>query len=434
MLEPRYYQSADGELAALLASFYEAAAAPVTWSQAVRSVMESSRATVGLIVSHDYETGRGRIEHAENITDELVTAYAENSAPANVWLRQESLFRSADAVVAGEEVVTADELVATPFYKNWLVPAGIHHSVWGVLARKDKRLICAGFGRPNSAVAFERNDIALISQVMPHFRRIMQLRELVGTSNVSQRILMEMLGALSVGVALLDKDFRVMEANAMAAGWLANEHDIVLNGKDPGVTHNGLRTNLQSLLKSANAHSTATSSGSSEAGIFSADAPINGAAALGARKMSVIRADGAEPVTLILVPLRNAVDVFDQGQSGSILVISDPEYRCRIREDQLVKFYDFTPTEAKLARLLSNGYRLDQAASSMGIRYQTARTHLKRVFSKTGIDRQSELVRLILTGPASFRLPDSAAEGWLRAQHADLRHERSRTPEEPFDR
>jgi DNA-binding CsgD family transcriptional regulator len=79
----------------------------------------------------------------------------------------------------------------------------------------------------------------------------------------------------------------------------------------------------------------------------------------------------------------------------------------------LVKFYGFTPTEAKLARLISNGYRLEEASKRMGIGYQTARTHLKRIFSKTGVDRQSELVRLLLTGPASFRLPTNAAEGWL---------------------
>ena len=388
MLESGVYESVDGELAALLATFYEAAGAPATWSPALRSVMASSRASAGLIVSHDFETRRGRIEHAENVPEDLISAYTQQGPEANPLLRNEAFFRDADRVVGGEEILSHDALIESAFYQNWLKPAGFHHSLWGVLARRGKRVICAVFGRPENNPTFAANDIALINQVLPHFRRIMQLRELVGTSNVSQHILMEMLGALSVGVALLDGDCRVVDANAMAAGWLRKEHDITLHGRNPCATHNGLKSNLQSLLKSAS---------------------TNGEE----RKMSVMRSEGAEPVTLILVPLRAENDIFEEDHSGSILVISDPEYRCRIREDQLVKFYDFTPTEAKLARLLSNGYRLDQAADAMGIRYQTARTHLKRVFSKTGIDRQSELVRLILTGPASFRLPESAAEGWL---------------------
>ena len=409
MLESGVYESADGELAALLATFYEAAGAPATWSPAVCSVMASCRATVGFIVSHDFETGCGRIEHAENIPGALVEAYAKQGAFANPWLRQEALFRDADTVVVGTEVVPHDTLVDSAFYRDWLRPAGIYHSVWGVLVRRGKRLICAGFGRSQDGPAFSADDISLISQIMPHFRRIMQLRELVGTSNDSQHVLMEMLGALSVGVALLDADCCVMDANAMAAGWLAKEHGITLNGKTPCATHNGLKSNLQSLLKSASSNS-------------------------GERKMSVMRSDGMEPVTLILVPLRADTGVLEQTQSGSVLVISDPEYRCRIREDQLIKFYEFTPTEARLARLLSNGFRLDQAADSMGIRYQTVRTHLKRIFSKTGIDRQSELIRLILTGPASFRLPGSAAEGWLDMHFDEFGAIHSRQHEEPRDR
>ncbi len=409
MLESGIYESVDGELATLLATFYEAAGAPATWSPALRSVMASSGASVGLIVSHDFDSGRGRIEHAENIAQELISSYAQQGQAANPFLRQEALFRDADRVIVGDEILPHGDLVESTFYRDWLQPAGVYHSVWGILARRGQRVICAVFGRPETSSAFAANDIALIKQVLPHFRRIMQLRELVGTSSVSQHILMEMLGALSVGVALLDGDCRVVDANAMAAGWLKKEHNITLRGKNPCATHNGLKTNLQSLLKSAQA---------------------NGHE----RKMSVMRSEGAEPVTLIMVPLRLENHIFEQDSSGSILVISDPEYRCRIREDQLVKFYDFTPTEAKLARLLSNGYRLDQAADAMGIRYQTARTHLKRVFSKTGIDRQSELVRLILTGPASFRLPESAAEGWLDMHFDEFGTVHSRLHAEPHDR
>lgn len=409
MLETGVYESADGKLAALLATFYEAAGAPATWAPALCSVMASSHAKVGLIVSHDFESGLSRIEHAENLSDEMIAAYVRQGASANPLLRQEALFRDADRVVVGDQILPQETLTESAFYQDWLRPAGLHHSLWGVLARKGKRMVCAAFGRSEGSPPFAANDIALITQVLPHFRRIMQLRELVGTSSVSQHILMEMLGALSVGVALLDGECRVVDANAMAAGWLKKEHDITLQGKNPCATHNGLKANLQSLLKSAH---------------------TNG----DERKMSVMRSEGAEPVTLILVPLRAQNHIFEQDRSASILVISDPEYRCRIREDQLVKFYDFTPTEAKLARLLSNGYRLDQAADAMGIRYQTARTHLKRVFSKTGIDRQSELVRLILTGPASFRLPESAAEGWLDMHFDEFGTVHSRLHAEPPDR
>lgn len=388
MLNSLLRETPDDALAALLSAFYKAVETPSTWSPAVQSVMSICGASVGLVVSHDYETGRGQIEHAENLSNELVRAYVLPDAPANVWFREERFFRTADAVVAGDEVVPFDRLLESRFYRDWLRPAGIHHCVWGVLARKEQRLICAGFGRAESDKAFEASDHALIAQVMPHFRRIIQVHELLGTSSFSQHILMEMLGALSVGVAFLDGNCRVTEANAMAVSWLSKEQNSNRRENGSAVTLDRFKPGLQAFLKSASTRSDE-------------------------RKMSVMRSEGTEPVTLILVPLYSDGFIVGAGGPGSILIISDPEYRCRIREDQLVKFYEFTPTEAKLARLLSNGYRLDEAAETMGIKYQTVRTHLKRIFSKTGIDRQSELIRLILTGPASFRLPQTTGEGWF---------------------
>jgi DNA-binding CsgD family transcriptional regulator len=54
--------------------------------------------------------------------------------------------------------------------------------------------------------------------------------------------------------------------------------------------------------------------------------------------------------------------------------------------------------------LLASGQRLDLVAENLGVTYDTVRKHLKQVFSKTGTDRQAELVRMLVTGPAGLRL------------------------------
>ena len=45
---------------------------------------------------------------------------------------------------------------------------------------------------------------------------------------------------------------------------------------------------------------------------------------------------------------------------------------------------------------LTDGYSLDETADLMNIRRNTARTHLRSIFSKTGVTRQTMLVRLML--------------------------------------
>jgi DNA-binding CsgD family transcriptional regulator/PAS domain-containing protein len=54
--------------------------------------------------------------------------------------------------------------------------------------------------------------------------------------------------------------------------------------------------------------------------------------------------------------------------------------------------YGLTPTERRLVAQLAIGASVERAAAVLGIRLQTARTHLKHVFAKLGVQRQSELV------------------------------------------
>jgi len=63
----------------------------------------------------------------------------------------------------------------------------------------------------------------------------------------------------------------------------------------------------------------------------------------------------------------------------------------------LVKLYGLTAAETRLLGLLAQGRSLEATAAALGIAITTARTHLQRLFDKTGTSRQAELVRLVLS-------------------------------------
>ena len=46
--------------------------------------------------------------------------------------------------------------------------------------------------------------------------------------------------------------------------------------------------------------------------------------------------------------------------------------------------------------------RLEEAAEALNIRRNTARAHLRSIFSKTGVRRQTELVRIMLNSVAAL--------------------------------
>ncbi|MBR1213662.1 hypothetical protein [Bradyrhizobium sp. JYMT SZCCT0180] len=66
-------------------------------------------------------------------------------------------------------------------------------------------------------------------------------------------------------------------------------------------------------------------------------------------------------------------------------------------DEQLQKKFGLTPAEVGLIHELIRGSSLQTAADRLGIKIATARTHLHRIFAKTGTTRQAELMRLMLT-------------------------------------
>ncbi|MNH09625.1 hypothetical protein D3C79_690860 [compost metagenome] len=58
---------------------------------------------------------------------------------------------------------------------------------------------------------------------------------------------------------------------------------------------------------------------------------------------------------------------------------------------------------------LANGLSLEEAAEVLNVRRNTARAHLRSIFSKTGVRRQTELVRIILNSVVALGKPKLAA-------------------------
>jgi DNA-binding CsgD family transcriptional regulator len=69
--------------------------------------------------------------------------------------------------------------------------------------------------------------------------------------------------------------------------------------------------------------------------------------------------------------------------------------------DALALLYDLTPAESLIFELIANGQTPSEIAAMLGIAASTVKTHLLRVFDKTGCRRQADLVKLA----ASMSLP-----------------------------
>ena len=79
--------------------------------------------------------------------------------------------------------------------------------------------------------------------------------------------------------------------------------------------------------------------------------------------------------------------------------MTDPTDRPQSRAATLRALFRLTPAEARVADLLLEGREMQEVANGLGLTLETTRFHTKRVLSKTGTRRQTELMRLMLSLP-----------------------------------
>jgi len=83
-------------------------------------------------------------------------------------------------------------------------------------------------------------------------------------------------------------------------------------------------------------------------------------------------------------------------KDAAVLVfIIDPVNRASIPLTRIMDAYGLTQAEARVALAASSGKTMFETAKLLGLSPNTIKTHLRRVFAKTGTGRQAELARLM---------------------------------------
>lgn len=84
-------------------------------------------------------------------------------------------------------------------------------------------------------------------------------------------------------------------------------------------------------------------------------------------------------------------------QVAALALVVDPVARHGIEPDLAAEVLGLTPAEGRVAVALAAGQTVAGVAASLGCAESTAKTHLKSVYRKLGIRKQTELVRRVLS-------------------------------------
>jgi len=380
-----FLEGIGGKLTSLVSGFYEASMDPRLWPEVLGEMRDAVHADAAAVLSHDFEQGCGQIEHSVSIDAMFVTAYREFYSRQNIWLQNFGSFEHPGKVATSQQLSDSAVILESDYYRYWLRPQNLFHHLMGVLDVQGSTVTLLSFARARDKGAFWEDDSELLMRLLPHLRRGLRAGRSLRRVQDAERILLDTLDAMPMGIALLGCSGTVLSANRTAREIIDGEESLYVGSGGLGLKLPAGRLRFRDVVSGAGGEM--RNDPSAETHTF-----------------SVPRGPGRRPLTLLLMPVKDRASRRADRDPAAVLFFGDPERPVEIDPRQLVRIYGVSRAEARVAVLLAKGLRLEQAAQHLGLTYETVRKHLKQIFAKTGTDRQAELVRTLNGGPAGLRL------------------------------
>lgn len=268
-------------------------------------------------------------------------------------------------VVLEQDIVTPEDHRREPMYRDFYTRYGI---LWwaGITFRSLERQYVVSLSRRIAQEPFTERDRLLFQRVTGHLSRALTVAERLATAAGKGGL--QLLESMSHGGILIDADGRAIEVNAAAEAMLGDALTI-RSGRVRAAAPDSNR-DLQALIART------LREGPQPEGAVAVRRPLR------------------RPILVEVVPVpAEARAPFLFGRALMILI--DLDARPVPAEATLMRLFGLTAREACLAVQLAGGLGLPEAADRLGVTRETARSHLKAVFSKTDTSRQAELVGLI---------------------------------------
>ena len=370
----------------LVGHIYDSALDPANWHRAMEGVADALGGSKAVLFHYDLESGESALLATPRIDPALWKPFEDYYSKVDPWKAALTKL-PAGRPYFSQELAADAELIRTEIYNDLFAPHGIFHALGGFSLRTRNHAVTAGVLRPRGKPPFDDDDKRFFTGLYPHIARAAQLHFNFQGVRGALDAADDLIDRLPVGAILLDAAGRVVRMNRAAEEIVAGNDGLTVVRGRPVAALAPETAELDRLI--GNAGLTGQGSGRHPGGA-----------------MAISRPSMRRPLSVLVSPLRaNGGGLpFDFGyrRPACVVLVSDPERRHTPPADIVARLHGFTASEARLAVALLEHRSLKQAADHAGLTAGTARQYLKHLFHKTDTASQSELIKLLLSGPASL--------------------------------
>jgi DNA-binding CsgD family transcriptional regulator/PAS domain-containing protein len=361
----------------LLNLIYDAATEQELWRSVLTEIADRTGSQGGVLFGQSNQVSQVYFSHVGRISEECNRTFQlrhVHNPWSEVMVRRSFDRHQLGRVVLSDQIVPLSSLRLTPFFDEVLSPEDIAHGAMITLASKEDFL--AGFNLCRSARQGPLGDEerCFLEGLVPHLRRSLLLGFRLDAYHHLQRAEFHVLDRLAAGVILLDRSTKVVFANAAARALTAGDSAVRLRKSKVTAAWPAHAQRLDQLVESV-----------------LGGVPV--------ATMSIPHPEDGRLVTVLVTSIRSRDQgrFFDLGlrDAALLMLIIDPARRTGPPLPMLMDAYWLTPAEAKVAATASSGLTIPEVAAQLGLSPNTVKTHLRRVFGKTGTNGQAELTRLM---------------------------------------
>ena len=338
-------------------NFREAAVFPERWPAALDSIASSLRSEGATLLVAPTRA------HLVEVSTALKPFVVEHFKLPFADPRESRVTPRLDqGFMADHAYFSPQEIARDPYYQEFLVPRGFG---WNASACLDGGLlICLKRGAKSGP--YEPDDISELDSTLPWMRAASRAAALTWRSQFTGQL--KAFERLGRGAILIDIGGRVLECNACVrfgdgldapAGYLQ-------------AAHSADRVKLQRFLAAITSSPPSTTQ----------------------TTLVLPRPSGLRPLLLDGIPCTEGLRSL-HSSAAALLLITDIDLPARIDRSLLREMFSLTHTEAALAREITAGRSLREAAQRLSISEGHARQRLKQIFLKTETSSQMELVALL---------------------------------------
>jgi DNA-binding CsgD family transcriptional regulator len=357
-------------LSTLIGSIYDCAINPDCWDETLVRIRDALACHNAMLHLDDLHAGRV-LFHKHAGSDWSGFPEFQKYAPAMHALLPADPDMDEPYVLSRH--VTGAAAASSPFVQEWLKPQGVVDVMLLFLVRTSSRLSGLGLAWHERHGVVTEAELDLARLLLPHVRRAATISNVLDASTIERSRTTEALDALACAVMLVDARGRVVYANRSAecllqeGRSLRNVAGMLQAVASPATVElkNAIRLATQDEARIGRAGLAIPLGDAGVAPLFAHVLPMTG---------SDLRT-GLQATAVAAI----FVGVPTDQQSGAELMAAA---------------YDLTPAETRVLAHLLAGRTSAETSEALGIAANTTKTHLTSIFSKTGVSRQADLMRL----------------------------------------